>query len=311
MAKPFDVATKYLVETDPLAWVKFLGLPGASAELMEADLSTIVAEADRILRITDPDYLAHLEMQAAYKPDVGDRIFFYNAVTYYKYRLPVDSSVILLRKEADGPAMTGKVAYGSLQFRYRVIRLWEYTPEDLLEAPLALLALAPITNVSEDDLPEVIRRMEARLEMEASENRSEFWTTTWLLMGLKYTPELSKHLLRGVRNMKESSTYQYMMEEGREEGRRIGIQEGLQEGLQKGLREGLREGIQEGIREGIQEGQRNEARRLLVLIGNKRLGEPDAKSKQILDAVSSLPMLEEWVSRVYEVESWQELLSSV
>ena len=71
MSKPFDVATKQLVEADPLAWLRFLGLPGTSAELIDADLATVVAEADRILRVTNPDYLAHVEMQATYKMDMG------------------------------------------------------------------------------------------------------------------------------------------------------------------------------------------------------------------------------------------------
>ena len=46
MSKPFDVATKQLVAADPLAWLRFLGLPGESAELIDADLSAVVAEAD-------------------------------------------------------------------------------------------------------------------------------------------------------------------------------------------------------------------------------------------------------------------------
>src|SRR5438128_2167855 len=125
MPKPFDVATKQLVEADPLAWLRFLGLPGEEAELIDADLATVVAEADRILRVKNPDYLAHVELQASYKANMGDRTFLYNALAYYKYGLTIESVVLLLRKEADGPAVSGRVAYGSLDFRYAVVRLWE------------------------------------------------------------------------------------------------------------------------------------------------------------------------------------------
>jgi predicted transposase YdaD len=177
--KPFDVATKQLVEADPLAWLRFLGLPGEAAELIDADLATVVADADRILRVTSPDYLAHIELQSSYKVDMGDRTLPYNVVAYYKYRLPIESAVLLLRKEADGPAISGHVAYGSLNFGYRVVRIWEKSPQELLNAPLALLPLAPLTDVSADDLPNVVQRMEERIDAEAPvEERGLLWTTT-------------------------------------------------------------------------------------------------------------------------------------
>lgn len=62
MSKPFDAATKQLVQKDPLAWLRFLGLPGETVELVDTDLTSVVAEADRILRVHNPDYLAHFEM---------------------------------------------------------------------------------------------------------------------------------------------------------------------------------------------------------------------------------------------------------
>ncbi len=281
MPKPFDVATKQLVEADPLAWLRFLELPGEAAELMDADLATVVAEADRILRVTAPDYLAHFEMQAAYKTDMGDRTLFYNVVAYYKYRLPIESVVLLLRKEADGPAMSGRVAYGSLAFTYRVVRLWEKSPEKLLNAPLPLLPLTPLTNVSADELSDVVQRMEQRIDAEApAEERGLLWTTTWLLLGLKYDPEFARQLLQGVMAMKESSTYQYTLEEGRVEGRV----------------------------EGLEQGRLEEARHLLLLMGSKRFGEADASTQATLDKINSQQILEQLAMRLFEVESWNELL---
>ena len=38
MAKPFDAATKQLVELAPLEWLHFLGLPGTEAEMIDGDL---------------------------------------------------------------------------------------------------------------------------------------------------------------------------------------------------------------------------------------------------------------------------------
>jgi predicted transposase YdaD len=296
MSKPFDAATKRLVEADPKAWLRFLGLPGEEADLMDADLSTVTAEADRILHVRNPEYLAHIELQATYKVDMGDRTLFYNVVAYYRYRLPVESAILLLRKEADGPALSGRVAYGvpddsggSLAFRYRVVRIWEKSPEELLNAPLALLPLAPLTGVAENELPGVVQRMEKRIDAEAPvEDRGMLWTTAFLLMGLKYDPEFSRQLLQGVLEMKESSTYQYILQEGRAEG--------------------LQEGRAEGLQQGMVEGRAEEGRRMLLIAGGKRFGAPDAQTQAALEKITSPEQLEQLLARLFEVESWQELL---
>ena len=91
MAKPFDAATKHLVEVDPLAWLRYVGLPGTEAELMDADLSTVTSEADRIIHVRGPEYLAHIEMQASYKTDMHVRVLVYGVLAFAKYGLPVQS----------------------------------------------------------------------------------------------------------------------------------------------------------------------------------------------------------------------------
>ena len=70
MSKPFDAATRHLVEIDPLAWLELAGLAGTDAELIDANLSTVTSEADRILHVKTPEYLAHVELQATYKSDL-------------------------------------------------------------------------------------------------------------------------------------------------------------------------------------------------------------------------------------------------
>src|SRR5688500_1213293 len=132
MAKTFDATTKELVEADPLAWLRYVGLPGTFVKLDNADLATVTAEADRFLRVRDPDYLAHLELQLSYELDMGDRMLRYSVLGYVKHNLPVVSVLVLLRPEAGGPALTGQVSYSVegypdcwLSFGYRVVRVWE------------------------------------------------------------------------------------------------------------------------------------------------------------------------------------------
>jgi len=41
---------------------------------------------------------------------------------------------------------------------------------------------------------------------------------TFTLLGLRFPPELARQVLPGIRNMRESSTYQAILDEGRAEG---------------------------------------------------------------------------------------------
>ena len=111
--------------------------------------------------------------------------------------------------------------------------------------------------------------MEERIDREAPPGEAGIlWTATFLLMGLKYDPNLTRQLLKGVREMKESSTYQALVTEGSE----------------------------------------NEARKLVLRLGAKRFGAPDESTRAAIEAISSLERLEQLAERLLEVESWQELL---
>ena len=49
-SKPFDAAAKRLVEAGPAAWLTYAGLQGERAELIDAELTTITSQSDRIMR---------------------------------------------------------------------------------------------------------------------------------------------------------------------------------------------------------------------------------------------------------------------
>jgi predicted transposase YdaD len=83
-------------------------------------------------------------------------------------------------------------------------------------------------------------------------------------------------LLRGVVNMKESVTYQAILDEG------------------------------EAI--GVAKGKAEDARKLLLLQGRERFGEPSAKIVALLDAVTDLGRLEALLLRLLHAKTWEELL---
>ena len=300
LSKPYDVTTKELVEADPEAFIRLAGLPVGPTELLGTDLATVSTEADRVLHVNTPDpYLAHLEFQVKYKAELPDRTLRYNVLIYYQYGLPVQSVIFLLRPSADGPRMTGRVDYatapdGSLSFRYRIIRVWELPLDELLRGALAALPLAPLTDEAADHLPDVIRSMESRIQQEATDLEADFlWTSTYLLMGVRYPLEQAEELLEGVIALEESVTYQAIIAKGEA----------------KGEARGRAEGRVEGRAEGEVIGRAEEARNWLLLLGRKRFGEPDAATLNVLDTITELARLEQLGGRLLEVETWAELLA--
>ena len=81
--------------------------------------------------------------------------------------------------------------------------------------------------MTEAELPGIIERMEERLRGRGKRKQAPaVWAAAYILLGLRYSGELAAQLFRGVMSMKESATYQAILEEGRAVGRREGRREG-------------------------------------------------------------------------------------
>jgi predicted transposase YdaD len=85
--------------------------------------------------------------------------------------------------------------------------------------------------------------------------------------------------------MKESSTYQAILEEGRTEGRT------------------------EGRLEGQSQGAVVEARKLLRKFAEDKLGPPDARTASAIERIDDLQRLEQLCERLKAVSSWTALLA--
>ncbi|MBC8140988.1 MAG: hypothetical protein H7Y38_06055 [Armatimonadetes bacterium] len=96
MSKPFDATTKYLIDLSPADWLLLAGVtlePGAVLEPFDADLSTVSADADRLIRVSGvaEPCLYHIELQTSFDARFDERVFWYNSLARYEYRLPVRS----------------------------------------------------------------------------------------------------------------------------------------------------------------------------------------------------------------------------
>ena len=75
--------------------------------MLDTDLSTVSAVADAVIRIDGPEpWLAHLEFQVSKDDLLVSRLLRYNVLSSDRHGLPVLSVVILLRREADKPALS-------------------------------------------------------------------------------------------------------------------------------------------------------------------------------------------------------------
>jgi hypothetical protein len=99
-------------------------------------------------------------------------------------------------------------------------------------------------------------------------------------MGLRFSNDVAYHLLEGVQNMQESTTYQAILKVGRNEG--------------------------------LVEGRVSEAQRLLLMLGEARFGEPDGAIRGFIEATQDLERLERLTRRVIDtnVLDWNGLLNA-
>lgn len=277
MPKPFDASTKFLIELAPEDWLRFLKLPIGPSEMVEADLSTITAAGDRILKVNTPSpYGLHVEFQAGPDEELVERAWEYNVLYTRRLKLPVETTA------------SGRMLH---DFTYQVIRVWELPPEVFLEGGSGLLPLAPVAHVSPADVPYVIQQLNKRLESHYKPSEAEqLRTATFVLMGLKYPKEFVEKLMS--RNVLElSSTYQAL----------------IQEGLDKGMKQGLELGLEQGLEQGFQNGELQEAREMLLRFGRRRLGEANEQTRTFLEGITSVEILESFADRLWDIESWQEL----
>ena len=98
--KPYDTAFKHLADQDPEALLRLVGaLPaGAIVRILPREISAPTLAADQLYEIIGDGlhYIAHIEAQIRWKPDVPNRITTYDAIFWINYRLPVRSFVMVL-----------------------------------------------------------------------------------------------------------------------------------------------------------------------------------------------------------------------
>lgn len=239
--------------------------------------------ADTVIGLGEPmEEIIHLEFQSAAAAWKHADVLAYNALIYAAYHVPAHSIVLLLRREAEHKNMTGRVRYaprpehGSMDFGFRVVRLWEIDAERLIGAelgvaPLAVCGRFPPGAAVEDGVTAFARRIVERVNKEASPDRAgKLITTALLLSGLRVQRNVALKIFNGIPAMQESDTYLMILDEGKEEG----------------------------------------AREVVLFVGEKRLGRaPDAVQDE-LKKITDLSRLKRMAFAAHDAPSWQEIVET-
>ena len=114
--------------------------------------------------------------------------------------------------------------------------------------------------------------MEERLQREASSPEAALLlNAAYVLTGLRVSRPMAEQIFQGVRLMRESSTYQAILDEGRIE----------------------------------------EAQKMILRLGRQKFGSPNDLIAAALQAITDLERLERMGDRILSVSTWNELLATV
>jgi predicted transposase YdaD len=155
------------------------------------------------------------------------RMCSYSIRLQWEYELPVRQVLIWLVPTSNQAVFETEFRTEFTHHRYQVIRLWEESPEPLLEnnALLPLAVLCATQNPTEL-LSQVAQEVG---KIEDTDQRQEIAACTQILAGLRFDKQLISTMFR-EEIMQESVVYQDILQKG--------IAQGLEQGLEQGEKQG-------------------------------------------------------------------------
>ncbi len=229
----FDNICKFLAETystDMASWL--LGEPIPLTQVQPQELAVEPIRADSLILLEAEGLLLHLEFQTKVDPQIPFRMLDY--WVRGKRRFPdkkIRQFVIYLKETSSDVVFQQEFQDDSTYHRFEVIRLWEQPVTKFLEftgmLPFAIL-------VNEGDKEQLLQDIAQKIdEIPEQKTRQIVGAATYVLAGLVLDKNIIKQILRRD-IMRESVTYQEILEEGRLEGEVKGRKEGEVKGRKEG-----------------------------------------------------------------------------
>ncbi len=253
--------------------------------IIDSDLATVTASADKVVLVDDPlPWILHTEFQSNRDPSLEWRVPWYNGILEYKHKCLVHSLVVLLNREAETPGLTGewlRQFEGESPYRYlryQVVRVWELHAEQLAMGSWGLFPLAPLCDDAKALMPGLIQRMGARLIREYPDQAEAktLWTVTETLLGLRYQDPLLSIILKEMDNMldlEHSLSYQKI------------------------------------VAKGVARGEIKSLRETILRQGKKKFGEPSPEVLAEIFGIADEHRLIALSERILDAATWKELFA--
>lgn len=275
MNPSYDPTLKTLVETSPADWLPLLGLPRKRVTVEDTDLATVVSGAvDKVLRVhADPEYLLHLDFQAGHDSAIlPQRLRLYNGVLDYRHDRLVLSVAVLLRREADSPRLTGFFERGFPG--QEPVTFLRYRVIRVWQLPVEELLAGGLGTLPLAPISDVnkadVPDVIRRMKERLDRDRPQRASDLWS----------ATYLLLGLRYSDAFADLLFQEVLGMEESSTY------------------------------QAIMRKEARRLLLLLGEEKLGPPSEAAIAAVNAFEHVEQLEQVGKRLLHVDSWEELLAN-
>ena len=227
MENSYDATFKILVDHSPGDWARYL-FAGAVEIAVPIDTSLHETKevVDRLLRVEHSgcEVIIHVEFHAGHSGNmIPNRLFQYNAAAMKRYAMTALSCVLILRKEADSPSISGRFVrtiepFGDIhRFRYHPIRLWKEPLERFLIPSSSLAVAGVLADFGELSLEEagaeILRCIEASVDLDV---RESLFNHAIALAGMRFNNEQAESIFGRKLSMLEkySTTVQYFIRRG-------------------------------------------------------------------------------------------------
>jgi predicted transposase/invertase (TIGR01784 family) len=226
----YDNTCKYLAEKSPASFVRWLlNIEPGKISVLKTEIIPEPIEADTLVLLQTANQILHLEFQTVpySNPPIPLRMLEYKAILTRKYRLPIEQVVIFLKHTNSELVFENQYQDDRTTHNYRIIRIWEENPAPLLVTP----ELLPLAALAQSDNPNNLLKQVAQQVaiIEETEQRQNISACVFVLAGLRFEKKLIRQLFRED-VMRESVTYQDILEQGVQQGMQRGVQQGMQRG---------------------------------------------------------------------------------
>jgi len=256
----FDITLKRLSDEFTVDYARFaldderINLVGKiDVSKIEKELPLLTREADCLARVAEKEgkeFILHIDFQAEYKYNIPDRMLGYTYRVYEKYKLPVYSVVVLLKKTGVEIRTKTEIEVRdlkSLRHEYKVIKLWEVEAVKILEKKIKglypLLPLMKTDKSGEEIISEAAELIEK--EVEDIEHKADAYVALRIFSAINFPSSLVNKILKRRDIMVQSAAYQEILQEGEMRGEMRGIEKGERLGIEKGERLGIERSILE------------------------------------------------------------------